>query len=278
MMALLALRPFDTQRAPTTTAASGYCSHCEAVHRLPRTPEAEARAAALIQAIDDAGRFDYDAPHGDARFKTSNVYAARTSAGKMLGVLLCEGGSELRAFSGMLGGTWHCPGWVGPTASVTLEDPAASARFQTIVEHVVASRDTRLAESERETHRNAHRTLSAALSDELAASVVLRSPHRRAVRLPELLSARGSRRSRIPGGVGDCAAPKLLNEAYARGLRPMALAEVWHEAPHRRDEAGGGEDSGLQQRKRRRRRKHGSFHEACAERCGHIMGFMLCGL
>jgi tRNA pseudouridine32 synthase/23S rRNA pseudouridine746 synthase len=54
----------------------------------------------------------------------------------------------------------------------------------------------------------------------------------------ELSNARGERR-RVPqlfaiappGGAGDCAAPKLLQAAYASNLRPVALAEFWWGAP-----------------------------------------------
>ena len=64
-----------------------------------------------------------------------------------------------------------------------------------------------------------------------------------------------------PGGAGDCAAPKLLAYAYARGLRPLALAEFWWGAPP----AGGG-------------RVSGAFYPACRDKCGPLLAFMLEGL
>lgn len=84
-----------------------------------------------------------------------------------------------------------------------------------------------------------------------------------------LSDARGVRRSlrelfapeAPPGGAGDCAAPKLLAAAYAEGLRPIALAEVWWGAPP----ATGG-------------RHAGAFYPACRGKCGPILAHMLGGL
>ena len=63
-----------------------------------------------------------------------------------------------------------------------------------------------------------------------------------------------------PGGAGDCAAPKLLAYAYAHGLQPIALAEVWlGPAPL----AGG--------------RRAGAFYPACRGKCGPILAHVLAG-
>ena len=151
----------------------------------------------------------------------------------MLGVLTCEGGTVLRAFSGMLGGSWHCPGWVGPVASLTLEDAAASVRFARIVEHVQLAKEAS-DEPARTEHRRIHRALSAELTTDLAASVVLRNWRGDEVALPDLLERRQQQlptTRRPPWGVGDCAAPKLLHAAHALGLRPTGLAELWHAPP-----------------------------------------------
>ncbi len=64
-----------------------------------------------------------------------------------------------------------------------------------------------------------------------------------------------------PGGAGDCAGPKLLAEAYRRGLRPIAMAEVWWGPP---PVTGG--------------RHEGGFYPACRGKCGPILPFMLDGL
>ncbi len=64
-----------------------------------------------------------------------------------------------------------------------------------------------------------------------------------------------------PGGAGDCAAPKLLAQAYRHGLRPLALAEFWWGAPLL---AGG--------------RNAGAYYPACRGKCGAVLPYMLEGL
>ncbi|WP_375767552.1 RluA family pseudouridine synthase [Archangium gephyra] len=64
-----------------------------------------------------------------------------------------------------------------------------------------------------------------------------------------------------PGGAGDCAAPKLLAQAYRHGLRPLALAEFWWGAPPL---TGG--------------RLAGVYYPACRSKCGGVLPYMLEGL
>lgn len=62
-------------------------------------------------------------------------------------------------------------------------------------------------------------------------------------------------------GSGECSAPKLLQDAARRGLRPLAMAEVWVgpslDEPSRVD---------------------GELYGPCTERCLPIMGHLLCGM
>ena len=64
-----------------------------------------------------------------------------------------------------------------------------------------------------------------------------------------------------PAATGDCAAPKLLQEAFRRGLRPLEIGEFWYglspEGPVR---------------------GQGRFYPACSWKCGPILNFMLQGL
>lgn len=64
-----------------------------------------------------------------------------------------------------------------------------------------------------------------------------------------------------PGGAGDCAAPKLLAQAYRHGLRPLALAEFWWGA----SPLTGG-------------RRVGEYYPACRSKCGGVLPYMLEGL
>lgn len=87
-----------------------------------------------------------------------------------------------------------------------------------------------------------------------------------------MLDATGNRRSLVdifadtpfgvpPSGAGDCCAPKLLQYAYANGLRPVAMAEFWYgESPH-------GEI-----------RHHLRFYPSCRGKCLPILSHMLRGL
>ena len=64
-----------------------------------------------------------------------------------------------------------------------------------------------------------------------------------------------------PGGTGDCAAPKLLNYAFAHGLEPLAMGEFWY---------GASPDTAV--------RTHGHFYPSCTSKCGPLLGYMMKGL
>lgn len=64
-----------------------------------------------------------------------------------------------------------------------------------------------------------------------------------------------------PGGTGECAAPKLLEYAYRKGYRPVAMGEFWYGKPL--------EDA---------IRQHGHFYPSCEHKCRPLLGFMLKGL
>lgn len=64
-----------------------------------------------------------------------------------------------------------------------------------------------------------------------------------------------------PSGTGECCAPKLLQAAYLRGLRPVSIAEYWYGLPK------GGEV-----------RIHGQHYPACRGKCLPVLRWMLKGL
>lgn len=64
-----------------------------------------------------------------------------------------------------------------------------------------------------------------------------------------------------PAGSGDCAAPKLLQYAFKRGFKPLALAEFWW---------GKQPKSAV--------RKHKNFYTACIGKCQPILAHMLSGM
>ena len=64
-----------------------------------------------------------------------------------------------------------------------------------------------------------------------------------------------------PAGAGECAAPKLLQQAYLHGWKPIAIAEFWWgESP------------------KTEIRHHGHYYPACKGKCEPILGHMLQGL
>lgn len=65
----------------------------------------------------------------------------------------------------------------------------------------------------------------------------------------------------IPGGAGDCCAPKLFQYAFLHDLTPIALAEFWWGKPMQTSV-----------------RKHGYFYPACTGKCKPILTHMLHGL
>ena len=66
--------------------------------------------------------------------------------------------------------------------------------------------------------------------------------------------------ARLLPGTGECAAPKLLQDAARRGLQPISIAEVWVGVSQSDPE-----------------RIEGQPYSACVERCHPILGFMMCG-
>lgn len=87
-----------------------------------------------------------------------------------------------------------------------------------------------------------------------------------------MLNARGERKDLCtifaktahkvpPAGAGECAAPKLLQQAYLQGWKPLAMAEFWWGASPKTEV-----------------RHHGHYYPACKGKCEPILGHMLQGL
>ncbi len=174
-----------------------------------------------------------------AKLRGLDVDLYAPGAGKMFGVLVVPGG-YLAAFSGMLGGRWEVPGFAPPVFDVAARDafwPAGEAELATIDDPAV-----RAARS---------RHYLARIHD----TYVIANARGETRRLRELYPGEP------PGGAGDCAAPKLIAWAYARGLEPIALAEVWCGAPP--------PDGG---------RVDGAFYPACRGKCGPLLAWQLDGI
>lgn len=64
-----------------------------------------------------------------------------------------------------------------------------------------------------------------------------------------------------PGGTGECAAPKLLNYAFRKNLKPLAMGEFWY---------GKSPATAV--------RTQGHFYPSCTSKCGPLLGHMLNGM
>ena len=182
--------------------------------------------------------------------------------GKMFGVLLVEdragGIGYLRAFSGMLDGRWIVSGFAPPTFDAAARD-AVWIDGEAEMYAYAAERDALLdagAQADIATLDDARSARSRELLQQIQSSYHFANAHGDVRALRDLFSS-----VQPPGGAGDCAAPKLLAEAYRRALRPIALAEFWCGAAPRAGD-----------------RHAGSFYPACRGKCAPILAHMLGGL
>jgi tRNA pseudouridine32 synthase / 23S rRNA pseudouridine746 synthase len=200
----------------------------------------------------------------------------RPGGGKMFGVLVVADARGrmgfLSAFSGMLGGAWDVEGFAPP-----LFDPVAREAFWPAGEAELAELEARHAELLRKAealraasrlskvrevearrkkleHDRAER--SRALWREVTEGYVIPDARGETRTLASLFAPRPP-----PGGAGDCAAPKLLAQAFRHHLKPLVLAEFWWGATPLDG-----------------RRESGAYYPACDSKCGTVLPSMLKGL
>ncbi len=184
--------------------------------------------------------------------------------GKMFGVLIYEGGdrpfplqdtgipmpegmSFLAAFSGTLDGKTCQPGFVPPVFDIQGEGRyflEEEAEISAINHYLDSGQATpREVCDLRHERKNRSRALQRWLFSRYRISNI-------GGETSDLLSIFAP--SVPPGGAGDCCAPKLLQEAFRRGIRPLAVAE-WDSVD-------------------------GKFCPPCTGRCRPILSYMLRGL
>ncbi len=225
----------------------------------------------------------------DPLLATERLYERR---GKMFGVLVCEAYPNnstsnpnqqttatqgdvviLKAYAGKLGGQWNLPGW----APLVGKAPESIPEFQQMSDEVtnLFEKIDELSSKEANTKRNEadssivseqikeltkeRARLSTLCIDELRKHQVLQNF--RGIRMPiKETFAKGP--TKLPGGTGDCAAPKLVAQAVKLGLKPTGICEIFI-----------GATGGMSTTK-----GDGNFYDACEPRCQQIAGYMLCGL
>lgn len=164
------------------------------------------------------------------------------AGGKMLGVLVTDGG-VLNAFSGLVGGFSHLDGFVPPIFDLYAPDGYYRRREAEISAMPAGPAKSRA---------------SADLQDWIFDQYKVLNARGECLSVREIFARRGIV---PPGGTGDCAAPRLLQEAYRRGLKPLAMGEFWYGGYPLREV-----------------REHGRFYPSCTGKCGPLLSFMMEGL
>lgn len=246
---------YDSRKAYT-----GKCARCGVVHGLV-IGQAKDQAVALMQRLDAARRIDFTVPDDQADPRFSTDYLFGEARGQMFGVLVCRDKmgqtGVLKAFSGQYNSVWRVPGWVPPLVNV---DVLREMSFG--VERFIKSLGRRIdalpADSpERKELVDRRKAVSKALMKDIHALYRIPNFRRQLKPLPDIVFGEGG----IPTGTGDCCAPKLLGYAARYGLTPLGLAEFYY-----------GKEN------RSRSRSHGKVYTSCKDKCGRILGYMLCGL
>ncbi|MBR3501079.1 MAG: RluA family pseudouridine synthase [Bacteroidales bacterium] len=179
-----------------------------------------------------------------ADIQASPELAAAFAEGKMLGVMVCSGpdGSlqTLRAFSGLAAARSTLPGFVEPIFdTLTMPELWADGHLPT--------------------RANDRSAMSAALQDKLFHSYQVHNARGEMSDVKRIFEQRGMV---PPGGTGECAGAKLLEAAYRRGLKPLAMGEFWYGASPKSGEV----------------REHGRFYPSCTGKCGPLLSWMMQGL
>jgi hypothetical protein len=194
----------------------------------------------------------------DSQLPTDYLYGK--ARGKMFGVLSCRNSCgeiiNLKAFSGQYDGRWEMAGWAPP-----LFEMDAFKRTHDPVELKIKALGREAAATDNESQRTRilaqRKQLSRDLMKSIHALYRLHNFKGRQCALTDLFAKdRG-----IPTGSGDCCAPKLLNFAARQGLQPLGLLEFFWGKSNRSAS-----------------RHEGQFYLACTDKCGPILGFLLCGV
>lgn len=214
---------------------------------------------ALFRRMERERRIDFDAAEPASQFSTDYLYS--DARGQMFGVLTVrdKAGNTgiLKAFSGQYNSAWEVDGWVPPLLDVerfTTETFEREQHIKALGREIVGlPKDSPARQLLIYKRKKASQTLMQDIH------AMFRLPNFRGERvpLPQAVHGQGG----VPTGTGDCCAPKLLGYAALHDLTPLGLAEFFFGRANR---------SGS--------KEHGKFYPSCLDKCGRILGFMLCGL
>jgi hypothetical protein len=236
----------------------GFCNSCGYNHALALQP-AMAEAQKLMQMLGTSKHIDCGKQTGKSE-GTSTDFLYGDARGKMFGVLVCEktDGERLilKAFSGQYNGLWEIEGWAPPLFNVQNFWQLLIPIEKQIKELGKELRNKTKSSIEHAKIRQQRKELSQNLMKQIHALYRLHNFKKQQCSLVDLFP----RRQGIPTGTGDCCAPKLLNFAARKQLKPVSLAEFYWGKTNKSAT-----------------RSQGTFYPACTDKCGPILGFLLCG-
>ena len=182
-----------------------------------------------------------------------------TERGKMFGVLVVQMPDESYAYvaavSGNLLGEATCEEFVPPIFDETLDNhflDRGMTELSEINTQIKSSDDAAKIAILKEQRRNK----SFALQQKLFESydfLNVKGEQKNVLKIFEQYT-----RDYPPAAAGDCAAPKLLQYAFANSLKPIAIAEFWWGIPSKDEE-----------------REHLEFYPSCTKKCRPILEYML---
>lgn len=199
--------------------------------RYVPSPEVKEASSRLIETVKSS-------PELDALFRE----------GKMMGVLVCaaDNGSTvvLNGFSGLAGGRSIVPGFVPPIFDWAVPD-GYFRRQESLISHMLFP-------------GGSSSRMSSELQDWLFGQYMVLNGRGDVKTVKEIFAERGLV---PPGGTGDCAAPKMMQEAYRKGLKPLSMGEFWYGKSPEKEV-----------------REQGRFYPSCTGKCGPLLTYMMQGL
>lgn len=237
----------------------GLCESCGQTHGMA-VGYAAVEAKKLMDQLTAEQRIDFVTPRSEADPRFSTDYLWGVARGQMFGVMVCRdqqgNAGVIKAFSGQYDGVWNVPGWVPP-----LVDAPTLARVSSGVEKYIKKLGKQIDEMPetdpgKAALKGKRKALSQALMKDIHAMYRIPNFRGEIKGLPDIVTGdRG-----IPTGTADCCAPKLLGYAARHSLSPLGIVEFYFGKENR---------SGT--------KKHGGMYTSCKEKCGRILGYMLCG-
>ncbi len=239
---------------------TAFCSSCGCDHRLAREPALHA-AKILMGQLEKKRHINLDNGPTIHPKELQTDYLYGKARGKMFGVLVCcaPDGKKvvLKAFSGQYNGIWEIKGWVPPLFDVQKFYRLNNPKEKQIKALGRDADNVTISSGTRENLLQKRKELSRQLMKEIHSLYKMNNFKGKECSLVDLFpQGKG-----IPTGTGDCCAPKLLNYAAIHGLQPMGLAEFYWGRTNKSAT-----------------RQEGLFYPACKDKCGPILGFLLCGL